>query len=157
MVAHLVVSGIALITTSASSDKRNCHPISNLEILYLISGFYNFTGQLMPGNMWKYNVCIMPLPTVPIAQAHARGFDFDNNPMALGRRGRHILKLQGTSELFVYDCFHLFAFRLSFYIDRRITDIDPASTNLFHQNELTAELAFGIIDRILSLSEDNRH
>jgi hypothetical protein len=92
VVAHLVVSGGALITAPASSDKRNRDPVSNFEILYVVSGFYNFTGQLMPRNMGKNNVCIMPLPTVPIAQAHARRFDFDNHTMAFWGRGRHILK-----------------------------------------------------------------
>jgi hypothetical protein len=58
--------------------------------------------------MGKNNVSIVALPAMPITQAHARGFDFDNHTMALGAWSRHILKLQGPFELFVYDCFHFF-------------------------------------------------
>jgi hypothetical protein len=108
MVAYLLVSGGALIAAPASSDKRHRDPVSKLEILHVFSGFHDFTGQLMPGNMRENDISIMPLPPMPIAQAHARGFDFDNHTMALGDWGRHILKLHDPFELFVYDCFHFF-------------------------------------------------
>ena len=79
MWADLLISCATDRTLSTGADKGDSHPVTLFPLADVGSGLFDYPGKLVPGNMGKVDVRVMPHPAMPVTPTDSGGLNPDDN------------------------------------------------------------------------------
>jgi hypothetical protein len=105
-VAHLLIPGATLRTPSAAADERDRNPIADSPLGNRPANRFHDTGKLMARDVRQYDVWVVPLPAMPVAQANTARHHLEDHAVAARHRVLNVLNLRCLAKRPVNDGLH---------------------------------------------------
>ena len=98
VVTNLLVARVTLGTVTATPNKWNGDPVTDLPSRNALANRFDDPGQLVARNVWQRYVRIVSLPAMPVTPANTTRHDFQNDAVVDGHRIRDLLNLGQAAE-----------------------------------------------------------